>query len=203
MRYPAVVLDVDGLVIVSPRFSERLQRDFGISWDTMKPFFSGPFALCKLGRADLKEELARVVGAWGWQGTVDELVRYWFAEDRPNAEVLALVGELRGRGVRCYLGTNQEKYRAAHLWNELRLSAVFGGAFVSADLGASKDDPGFFRTAYARLEDDFASVGRGPVVPGSVLFVDHEQKNLDAAAAAGWSTHLFDGLSGFRKALGI
>ena len=63
MTYDLVLLDADGLVINGERFSDRLRRDHGIPWETLKPFFDGPFAACKLGKADLKTELGKVIPA--------------------------------------------------------------------------------------------------------------------------------------------
>ncbi|MFA5946166.1 MAG: hypothetical protein WC802_04640 [Patescibacteria group bacterium] len=74
MTYKAILFDADGMTLLSPKFSARIQEAYGIIWDKMKPFFSGPFQECKLGKADLKEELAKVIKDWGWQGSVSDVV---------------------------------------------------------------------------------------------------------------------------------
>ncbi len=66
MNYSAVLFDADGMTLLPERFSERLEREHGIAWATVKPFFQGAFVACKLGTADLKDELAKVVDVWGW-----------------------------------------------------------------------------------------------------------------------------------------
>jgi beta-phosphoglucomutase-like phosphatase (HAD superfamily) len=55
MPFKAILFDVDGMVITSKRFSDQMQEQYGISWDKMKPFFNGPFQLCKVGKAVLTE----------------------------------------------------------------------------------------------------------------------------------------------------
>lgn len=77
MKYPVMLFDADGVMITSSRlFSEQLELDYGISVKKMQPFFTGVFKLCSVGQADLKQELDKVIGEWGWQGTVDELPEF-------------------------------------------------------------------------------------------------------------------------------
>lgn len=69
--YKAIFFDADGVCIKSKYlFTEQLERDFGIKIEKMLPFFTGVFRQCSVGRADLKEELTKVVEDWGWTGTV-------------------------------------------------------------------------------------------------------------------------------------
>jgi putative hydrolase of the HAD superfamily len=195
MKYKAVLFDADGMTIVSQKFSDRMQAEQGISWEKMRSFFQGPFQQCKLGKADLKEELAKVVGEWGWTGSVESLMDYWLKTGSElNMSTIDLVGELTVQGIKCYLATNQEKYRAEYLRSELGLGNVFDGLFVSAELGHTKDDPAFFEKALARIGEEGDDVARE-----EVLFVDHEEKNLAAAASVGLSTHAYHDFDTFRE----
>lgn len=190
MKYNAILFDADGMTLISKRFSEQIQKDYGITWDKMKPFFDGPFQQCKLGKADLKEELAKVIGDWGWKGTVEELVSYWFGiGSTPNPEIVAIAKELRSHGVKCFLATNQEKYRAEYLRDVVGLKDVFDDLLVSADFGHMKDEVAYFEEAYKRLN----------VPKESVLFIDHEEKNLKAAKEFGFETYQYQDVEGFRE----
>lgn len=192
MNYKAILFDADGMTLISKRFSEQIQKDYGITWAKMKPFFDGPFVDCKLGKADLKKELAKVVGDWGWNGTVDELVSYWFGiGSTPNPEIVAIVKELRSRGVKCFLATNQEKYRAEYLRNVVGLKDIFDDLLVSSDLGHMKDEVAYFEEVYKRI---------GAVVPKeSALFIDHEEKNLKAAKEFGFEVYQYQDVEGFKE----
>lgn len=191
MDYRAILFDADSMTILSPRFSERVQKEYGITWETMKPFFQGPFNECKIGKDDLKVELAKVVEAWGWKGTVDELMDFWFKDDVVNEEIVQIVQKLRKDGVRCYLATNQEKYRAEYLRNTLRLGDVFDDLLVSADLGHLKNDPQYFEKVVAALNLDREQT----------LFVDHEEANIEAAKKAGLATYMFHDMQAFKEFL--
>lgn len=67
----------------------------------------------------------------------------------------------------------------------------FDRRYVSGYMGQVKPEPHI----YQMLEDDSG------VRPGALLFADDRQDNIDAAAARGWQTHLFDGPTGFADRL--
>lgn len=192
MKYKAILFDADGMTIISQKFSDRIQAEYGISWEKMKSFFQGPFSQCQLGRADLKEELVKVMGEWGWKGTVEELMNYWFKTGSEiNLGIPELIKGLQDQGTKCYLATNQEKYRAAYLRNELGLGKIFDGMMVSADIGHMKDEEAFFVEAVNQLQEP----------RDQILFVDHEEKNLKAAASVGLTRYKYETLGAFREYL--
>lgn len=196
MKYRAILFDADGMTLVSKRFSQQIQGDYGISWEKMKPFFDGPFIQCKLGRADLKEELAKVVGDWGWKGSLDELLAYWFGiGSTPDPEVILLAKKLRSQGVKCFLATNQEKYRAEYFRNAIGLKNVFDDLLVSAALGHMKDEVAYFAEAYTCIN----STEQASIPKETILFVDHEEKNLAAAKEFGFETYQYHDVNDFKQ----
>ncbi len=198
MKYQAILFDADGMTLMPKRFSEQIQQDYGITWEKMKPFFSGPFQDCKVGKADLKEELAKVVGDWGWTGTVDELVKYWFSiGSTPDPEVTKLAKKLRTKGVKVCLATNQEKYRAEYLRNVVGLKDVFDELIISAEIGNTKNQLDYFQSAYSRLIKML-----GATIPkDAILFVDHDQENLTTAKNFGFATYNYHNFSDFQDFL--
>jgi len=105
-------------------------------------------------------------------------------ENQITQEVVDCARTLRGRGHRCVLGTNQEKYRAAYLWDHMKLSERFDGIFPSCDLGAAKPLPEYFAAIQKRL-------GK----PASCfLLIDDTEKNVIAAQAVGWDAIHFKGI---------
>lgn len=175
MNYNVILFDVDGLVITSERFSTRLEREYGTPWEAMRPFFEGPFVQCKLGKASLKEELQKVLPRWGWPGNAESLLEYWFDGDHVDQEVIHFVKGMQSKGVTCYLATNQTSERADYLLNDLQLGSLFDGIYNSAEMGCLKDDPVFFQ----KILDDQGIQGH------HILFIDHDDENLEAARAAG------------------
>ena len=149
------------------------------------PFFKNEFRECQMGRADLKEELVKYFPKWGWKKSVEEFLEYWFAYGTElNVEVVRKVDELRAREVKCYLATDQEKYRAKYLLEMVGLGEHFDGSFFSYDLGFSKSQKKFFKKIAQILE----------VKPEEMAFYDDEQENVRAAREAGVKAKLFEKL---------
>ena len=58
-----------------------------------------------------------------WKGSVNELLSIWFTGERvTNEAILRIVDELRAKGTKCYLVSDNEKYRASYVMNEMGLS---------------------------------------------------------------------------------
>ncbi len=185
MKHKVVLFDADGVTIDhSTLFSEELARDYGIGLETTGSFFQGPFQDCMVGKADLKEELGKVIGAWGWKGSVDDLVDYWFSGSETfDQRILGLVADLRAQGVHCYLATNQERYRGEHLRRKLK--DAFEDVFVSADLGHKKNELEFFQAVFDRLG------GLAGEDKSAVLLIDDDERNVSAARAFGIDAMLY------------
>jgi putative hydrolase of the HAD superfamily len=130
------LFDVDGVLIVGEPFSVTLAREYSITLEMTSTFFrDGPFQQCLVGKADLKAEIASHLPQWGWRGSVEEFVSVWFTTSQQvDQALLAAVRQLRQEGVRCYLATNQERYRTDHLLTRTALAGQFDGCFSSASL---------------------------------------------------------------------
>ena len=172
--YKAIIFDADGMIIHGERFSKRLEEEFGITRETTSPFMdSGKFQLCLTGKADLKDELANVIKDWGWKGTVDDLLEYWFSEKHNviDERFLPIIRDLRDKGIRCFLASNNEKYRTNNLINERGLGAWFDKFFSSAFIGFKKPEREFFEAIFKELPS---------LKKDAVLFWDDDPKMLKA-----------------------
>lgn len=194
MNDKVILFDADGVLIKSQRqFTDRLEEEYGIQAEKLQPFFTGIFSDCRLGKADLKEELAKVIGTWGWKGTVDGLLQFWFSKGTEiDEEVASFIRELRQTGVRTFLATDQEKYRGEHLRQTLGGGKLFEEVFFSAEVGCPKKDPAFFEHVYQAISD---------VPRDQILFVDDGEKNIETAKQFGFAVFLFTELSGLKDYL--
>ncbi len=195
MNIKVAIFDADGVVINSPRyFSVQYQKEFGVSNDVMLPFFKGKFQECLIGKADLKEELKPLLETWEWKGTVDELLAYWFkAEHYVDDRVIDEVKRLREKGVTCYLGTKQEKYRMEYIKKDMGLEKFFDGVFCSCDVGYKKPDRRFFDAVSSALKE------KEGIEPENIIFWDDKKENVDSANECGWNAYLFTDFSEFKK----
>ncbi|MBI2573182.1 HAD-IA family hydrolase [Candidatus Woesearchaeota archaeon] len=186
MNTKCILFDVDGVVITKKRFSIPYSEKYGIEEEKMLPFFKGPFLDCVVGKADLKKVIAPYLAGWNFDGTVDEFLEFWFhAENNPHQELLRLVGLLRSLGVKCFLVTNQEKYRADYLRHEMNFSELFDGMFSSCDLGVAKPHSAFYEHVFSKLNT------LGYDSEEKVLFFDDTSSNVEAAGEFGFAAYKY------------
>ncbi len=178
-----VLLDNDGVIVNSSEmFSEKLSRENDIPAEDIVPFFKDIFSpKCMIGHADLKEELTPWLTKWKWETTVDELLNYWFtSEHNVNEEVANFVRKIRSEGIKCYLVTNQEKYRTDYLKKEMGFDELFDGVFSSAELGCKKPSLEFYQKVFERIRKEL------DLTKDEVLYVDDEMKNVAAGNEFGF-----------------
>ena len=199
MTYDAIFFDVDGVLVDdSRRFSASLSRDYGLKIEDLLPFFQGVFHECLLGGADVKEELQSVCAAWGWHGTVDELMEYWLTVGTEiNADVVAYVTSLRDQNLRCFIATSQEHYRGKLLQKKLGAGQPFEAVFYSAALGATKKMPAFWERAFFSINNGNAT----PLQKEKSLFIDDSPAHIAVAQAYGLDTYLYKGLDDLKMFL--
>lgn len=186
-----LVLDADGMIVHGERFSARLARDYGISTDTTGHFFRNEFQLCLVGKADLKQELQKHLEVWGWDKGVDALLDYWFADtyNLVDERFAPIIQQLRQRGVKAYLATNNEKYRTDNLLEHRGLGKWFDDVFSSAYVGLKKPDAAFFQHIIEKTGAD----------KNDLTFWDDDPENTDGAAAFGMPIEIYKDFDQFKQ----
>lgn len=190
-KIKAIIFDADGMVINSPEmFGTWYQKNKNLSSETMLAFFKGVFQDCLIGKADLKKSITPFLKDWKWEESVDEFLNAWFKfEDRINKDVAELIKKLRSEGVKCYLATNQEKYRTDYIRNEMGFSKLFDKIYSSAEVGYKKPEKEFFEFILRDLNID----------PGSVMFWDDDEKNVLTAREEGLDSYIFKNINDFKE----
>ena len=184
------LFDIDGILNVAPRFSTRFTQEFGVSMDTLLEFFEGSFQKCLIGKADLREELEEVKDKWNFEGSVDELLNYWFkGEVNEIKEVREFIMGIKQTGVTTAAGTNQEKLRIEYLTKTLKLNEVFEEIYSSARIGIKKPDTKFFEF----ISEDLS------VPYDQIIFWDDKQSNVDSAKSLGIHAYLFEGIDKMKE----
>ncbi|WBQ05556.1 HAD family hydrolase [Kribbella sp. CA-293567] len=127
------------------------------------------------GRGDYLPLLAATLAEYGVSAAVEVVYAdVWHRIDR-NDESFAIVDALRRNGYGVHLGTNQERYRGAHMRTTMGYDGLFDVSCYSYHLGVAKPDPAFFVEAARRIGAE----------PSSILFVDDSAANVDGARSAG------------------
>jgi len=183
-----ILFDLDGLVIVGRKllFSLRLSETKNIPKEKIDEFFLNDFRECSFGRADLKEKIAPYLLKWNYDGSVDDILKFWFeSENTIDLEVLKIIKDLRSRDIKCYIATRQEKYRMSYLLNDLKLKEYFDGTFCTCDIGYDKWQKEYWDFVFEKLK----------LNPEEIMFFCDTQKNVDAAEKLGVEAYFYTNIN--------
>lgn len=186
-----LLFDIDGVLVMGEAWHKALASAYGITQDMLSPFFQGPFQACLVGKADLKEELAVVLPRWHWPHSVDAFIDYWFHQEGLvlNEQLLQTIQHLRHQGLRCYLATQQERYRISYILHDMGFETLFDGLFSSVQLGCLKSEPRFFTGILATLHGCQAS---------EVCFWDDAPLNVATARSIGMLAEVYSDFADFQ-----
>jgi putative hydrolase of the HAD superfamily len=181
MRVKALMVDVDGVIIVHPHakgWSTNLARDLGIAPELLqREFFSKHWDDIIHGRAGIHERLGPVLADIAPHLSSQALTEYWFGEDAHlNRQLLNELALFRQSGLQLHLATVQEHERVKFLWSVLQLSEHFDAIHYSAAVGFAKPDVRYFKA----VEDETGFSGP------ELAFIDDKAINVSAAQACGW-----------------
>jgi len=189
MGTKCILFDADGIIVTSEKFSLQYQKEFGVSNDEMLPFFNGEFQKCLVGKADLKELVEPWLSKWKWRGNVEEFLEFWFkAEHKIDEEVAEIIEKLKKKGVKCFLATNQEKYRTNYMKKEMGFEGLFDYVFSSAEIGFKKPQKDFYEHILRELKEKY------DIKIDDIIFFDDSQGHIDEAKKLGMDARLYTGV---------
>ena len=183
-----LLFDVDGVLLIGESWNKDLADAYGITNEMLRAFFRGPFLACLCGKADLKRELAPYLTRWGWSQSVEDFLDYWFQRYTLNEKLLQYIQQLSQRGIKCYLATQQEYYRATYIWHTVGFEHLFNGMFSSIAYGYMKDDPQFFEAILCELNG---------CSHNEILFWDDSSHNVTVARSVGIQAELYHDFASF------
>ncbi|MDP3948541.1 MAG: HAD-IA family hydrolase [bacterium] len=193
----AILFDADGVVLKKYKeyfVSQYFAREYNAPADEVNAFFEKDFRTCQRGKLDLKEELAKYLPGWNWQNGVDAFLEYWFTTDATiDSEVMKEVEKIREKGFKCYLVSDQEKYRANYIMERLGLKNKFDGYFFSYQFGYMKSQPEYFA-------EIFKITG---LKPEEFIYFDDDQKNVDIATSLGINAYFYTNIDDLKKVTNI
>jgi putative hydrolase of the HAD superfamily len=186
-----IIFDADEVVVKREMyFSQRLAMDFNIPEEQIMQFFRNEFKDCAVGKVNLKEALEKYLPMWSWEGSVDDLLKYWFKNERElDEELVNEIKSLRAKGCICCLATNNEAYRTKYLAEEVGLGNYFDHIFSSSKIGCLKSENGFWKYVWDKL---------GVKDKENIVVWDSDEKIVEKVSQLGMKGFLFSGMENFR-----
>ena len=187
-RLEAIISDFGG-VLTSPLLESfaGLMQSSGVSLEAVGKAMaaiaerqgSNPLFELETGRvteaaffAALEDELS---AAGGGAVTLDGFGERYFQQLEPNERMIDYMRELRGRGYRMAICTNNIKEWEAHWRAMLPVDEIFDAVVDSAFVGSRKPEPRIYEITLERLGAS----------PGATVFIDDVEVNCDGARQLG------------------
>jgi putative hydrolase of the HAD superfamily len=194
MRRKAIMVDVDGVLIVHPDprgWTANLARDLGITPHALQSrFFNLHWDDVVHGRAALRERLIPALAEIAPSVTCDTFIEYWFSNDAHiDRRLLAQLETFRCEGIEVHLATVQEHERARYIWEQLDFRSTFDKMHYAAALGCSKPSASFYRSIERAVD----------LSPEAIFFIDDNAANVESAVACGWAAALWTGEKTLRE----
>lgn len=185
-----LIFDLDGVIITYEKnFAETYSEEFGIDISKIYEFFANDYYECAIGKASLRDRIAKYVSLWGWPGDAETLIQYWFdAQSKVDSRLLDLVESARQAGHKCYVASDQDATRSEYVRKLVNVDDAFDGSFFSCDLGTTKTEAAFFEHVLEELACN----------SGDVYFWDDNPKNVVVAKQAGIRAEVYNSFEDFR-----
>jgi len=193
----ALILDWGGVIqrTEDPAPRRALAARLGLSPRELERAVFGSVAWQRASIGEVSADAAwrSIAENLGWPAdSIDDLVERFFAGDRLDTRLIALVRHLRAEGVRVGLLSNALPARSADSgagrWG---MEGLFDAQVFSYQVGVLKPHPAAYRAVLDALQ----------VAAGEALFVDDAAENVVAARAEGLHALLFSGTDALLSAL--
>ncbi len=191
--YKAVILDLNGVFLVSPKLSDRVEKDFGVPNSVFLPqLFEIMDKVRQPGAAKAFTYWQPALVKWGVTLSEQEWWDYWFKAEVPSEPMITLARTLRARGIKVIILSNNFKERADYYGHYPWLREVADKVYFSWVTGYVKPD--------ARAWELVLSENN--LKPEECLYFDDQEKNLNVAAGLGITSHKFTGVEDCQRVIG-
>ncbi|MBU1039245.1 HAD-IA family hydrolase [Patescibacteria group bacterium] len=168
----AVIFDLNGVFIISPKLSDRVHKDFGLTTQEFLPaLFSIMDQVRKPKAGPAFTYWQPYLQKWGINLNEPEFWDYWFKGEVPNQAMINLAKKFRQQGLKIIILSNNFKERAEFYQSYPWLNEIADKIYFSWQTGLVKPD---IKAWQLVLTDNNLKAE-------NCLYFDDQAKNLAAA----------------------
>jgi HAD superfamily hydrolase (TIGR01509 family) len=189
----AVIFDLNGVLIVSPMLSDRFRDEHGVPPEKFLPALKIAMASVRMpGAGSLYGYWKPHLDEWGVQMNEQEFLDFWFLAEKENTPMVALARELKAKGVRLFILSNNLSERAEYYKKNFPfLDELFEKVYYSWQTGFIKPDP----RCYELL------LNENNLKAEECIYFDDSKENVAVAEGLGIESHLYTGADDIRHML--
>lgn len=178
----AIIFDLNGIFIQSPKLSDRFEKDFGISSEIFLPKLSEIMDKVRQPKADQSFSYWEpVLREWNINLSEQEFWKYWFEVEEPSERMISFAKELKNRGIKIFVLSNNFKERAEYYGHYPWMHEVIDKAYFSWQTGFVKPNIDAWKLVLS--ENDLQ--------PEECLYFDDQDKNIKASEETGIKSFIF------------
>ena len=189
----AIIFDLNGIFIKSPKFSDRFTNRFAVQSDEFLSALKEIMVKIRMPNAgDAFSYWQPFLEKWNLSLTRKEFFDFWFKEEKIDSEMTELAKNLKNRGVKIFILSNNFLERTAYYDKQFPfLKNIADKIYYSWQTGFIKTMP----EAFLKL------LGDNNLLPDECVFFDDSQENIDTAESLGIHSFLFESSSKVKNIL--
>ena len=188
-----IIFDLNGVFIQSPKLSERFGEQFGVPENDFLPALKDIMTKIRLPNAnDAFLYWQPYLQKWGVNLSKEEFFDFWFNAEKEAPEITALTRELKIKGLKIFILSNNFIERAAYYDKNFPfLREVADKIYYSWQTGFIKPNP----EAYKII------LRENNLKPEECIYFDDVKENIDIATSLGIKSFLFEGVAKTREVI--
>ncbi|MCX6713970.1 MAG: HAD family phosphatase [Candidatus Vogelbacteria bacterium] len=181
----AVIFDLNGVFVQSPRLSDRYAREFGVPTADFLPALKEVMGKVRRpGAGDSFLYWQPYLEKWGVKFNREEFFKHWFEAEGGNLEMIELAKKLKARGLKLFILSNNFAERSEYYKQNFKfLDELFDKIYYSWQTGFVKSDDRAYKLV---LEEN-------NLQPEECLFFDDSESNIEIAKSLGMKAFIFEG----------
>ena len=178
----AVIFDLNGIFLQSPKLSDRFEKDFGVSVSEFLPKLSEIMdAVRKPNSGPAFEYWQPVLAEWSIDLDEEAFWQYWFGAEVQSEKMIAFAADLRQKGIKVFILSNNFKERAEFYGQYPWIHEAVDKVYFSWQTGFVKPDIQAWELILK--ENNLNS--------SECIYFDDQEKNLLAAESMGIKSYMF------------
>jgi len=178
----AVVFDLNGVFIQSPRLSDRFEEKFHVSGDKFYDVLQEIMPKVRKPRAEDSFNYWKPhLKDWGLNLNKEQFFDFWFSGEKEVPEMINLARKVKENGTKIFILSNNFTERAKYYDENFPFLKDFDKVYYSWQTGFVKPD----LEAYKNL------LRENNLQPEQCLYFDDSAKNIKAASSLGIISYLF------------
>ncbi|HEY4493992.1 MAG TPA: HAD family phosphatase [Candidatus Paceibacterota bacterium] len=178
----AVIFDLNGIFIQAPKLGERLTRDYGVDHAKFMPkLHEIMHQIRQPGAKSAFTYWGEALKDWGVSFTESDFWKYWFGAEVVSEKMVAFAKNLRTRGVKVFILSNNFKERSQYYDQYPWVHEAVDKVYFSWQTGYVKPDVRAWQNV----------LKENNLKPEDCIYFDDQERNLKASAEVGIKAYHF------------